>query len=334
MDFDDGLRQRLAYGSFVSRSLRLLYVETPKALCTTMKWMLAIMEGARVPLVWKSGESQIELCIHYRDVHPLPALTSLSPAEQREVLESEAWRRFCIVRNPYARLVSAWANKICQREPNFVATGDVVMRHAGRKPAPDDAPTFDEFTAWLIDANDPSTCDAHWRTQTALLRPDVLRYTDVLRFETIVTDLGAFFRAGETTSRFDAPALLSSLRFNESIALDLRGIYDARIAARVEAFYHADFDTFGYDRDSWRTAGRTPEPEALAQSALRAVRARNRLIGGLGRLAATVNDLNKRLAEAQAEAVAANRRLDDERRKSSLLEEELRRLRSGPAGAP
>ncbi len=282
---DEDLAQRLAYGSFVSRKHRLFYLETPKALCTSMKWMLAIMEDVSVPLVWKHGESQLDLCIHYRDVHPLPPVTALPADEQRDVLEGAAYRRFAVVRSPYTRLLSAWANKICQLEPSFAQTGDAIIRHAGRTPSADEWPSFGEFVAWVTETNDPATCDPHWRPQALLLRPDVISYTDILRFERIADDLDAFFRAADATSGFDAHALLARLRFNESIALDLRGQYTEEIALRVAAYYRADFERFGYDVEGWREVGAAYSPAAAERTALKAIRARNRLIAWIGQMA-------------------------------------------------
>lgn len=320
---DEAFRQRLAYGSFVSRKHRIFYLETPKALCTSMKWLLAIIEGVRVPLVWKVGESQIELCIHYRDVHPLPPVTALPAGERDDVLTGGGYRRMCIVRNPYARLLSAWSNKVCQLEPKYAEVSNAAIRHAGRTPTPDDMPSFAEFATWVLETNDPRTCDPHWRSQRELLRPDLVAYTDVLRFESIADELDAFLRAGDTTARFDARKLLAGLRFNESVAIDVREQYDEAIASRVAAFYADDFARFGYDRDSWRNLGSGYTPAKTAETALRAVRARNRLLTQLGQVAA-LHEAQK----AQAQIRQLNAQLTEERNKVRLLEAELAKRHS------
>ena len=120
--------KRLRYASFVSNKHRIVYVETPKNACTPLKWILARIHDRDVPLVHYPLETSLEMCIHYRDHHPLPALTDFSESEVRKILKH--YRLVCVVRNPFTRLVSAWANKIRLREPGYGEICRAIAQHA------------------------------------------------------------------------------------------------------------------------------------------------------------------------------------------------------------
>ena len=277
------IRRRMRYASFVSRRHRLLFVETPKAACTSLKWVMAEIEGAAPKVAARGRESQLEMAVHFRDAHPLPALTDLPAAEAREALGSAEWARFCAVRHPYSRLIAAWSNKIRQIEPGYSSVCAAVNRHCGR---PDDgsAPAFRDFARWVFDANDAATCDPHWRPQTLLLLPDSVRYDVVMKTETLAADLQRVFDAGATTRALDAAAVLAKFRHNESLPVSYDGLYDEALARRAHDWYAADFARFGYAEGSWRDIAqrkRAPSFAELEAAALSAVQQRNRFIEDL-----------------------------------------------------
>ena len=91
LDYKDvdpkAFRSRMRYASFVSTKRKLLYVETPKAACSSLKWVMAALDGPLPTPVAKGGETQPEMAIHYRDVHPLPAVTELPPETGKGIAE-------------------------------------------------------------------------------------------------------------------------------------------------------------------------------------------------------------------------------------------------------
>jgi hypothetical protein len=64
----DEVSQRLAYASFVSLKHRLLFVETPKADSTTMKWILAGLAGQKPRPILSGDETSLAMCIHDRQL--------------------------------------------------------------------------------------------------------------------------------------------------------------------------------------------------------------------------------------------------------------------------
>ena len=291
---------RLRYGSFVSDKHRIIYVETPKAACTALKWILATIEGHQVHLVHCKPETRLEMCIHHRKVHPLPCLNDFDDHRVREMLNS--YRTFCVVRNPYSRLVSAWANKIRLREPGYEDVCKDVAAHAG---SPGAEITFTDFAKWVVETNDPATCNAHWRSQKQLLYPDIIDYKHVLKVETLLLDLQLLFASIPSMRNFSAGALLSNCHSNESVPLSYGELYDRQLAARVREFYAEDFATYDYDEKSWEALSSRREPsfEEMESAALSAIRQRNTLIAHLAK------EVDAARAQADAVASSAARRI-------------------------
>lgn len=275
----DTVNQRLAYGSFVSLRHRLLFVDAPKAGSTTMKWILAALEGKEITPCVAGDETDLAMCIHHKECRPLPALTDLDAKTAREVLESPDYRRVCVVRNPYARLVSAWADKIRQVEPGFEPTCRAILEHARRNDT-DGVPTFKEFATWVVETNDPDNCDGHWQPLVKLLYPDLIDYNFIIRTESFRQDLARLFASMDVPDNFDWAAELDAWTRNVAIPVRWSETYDEALAARVADFYSSAFTRFGYDRESWRDliARPDPDPAFVETAALMAIRSRNAVI--------------------------------------------------------
>src|SRR5207253_3631085 len=91
-------------------------------ICTQMIELLRAVENAPPLKVFVDGqqETRRDQFIHARQNVPLPSLAHLDDKIQREVLESPDFIRITVVRNPYARLVSAWRNKVFLCEPQGI----------------------------------------------------------------------------------------------------------------------------------------------------------------------------------------------------------------------
>jgi hypothetical protein len=271
--------RHLAYASFVSVPHKLLFVETPKVCSSTMKWLLAELAGTEVPLQIAERETHLTACIHDRTIHSLPALTDLPPDLVDEVLTSPDYIRVCAVRNPYARLVSAWSDKIRLVEPGFEQNCQAALRHArrndGRK-----APSFREFARWVVETNDPARCDAHWRRQTSLIFPDLIDYNFVIRTESFGADVQRLLAAVAPELGDRAAAMIEQNTCNISLPVRWSETYDEALAAEVADFYDTGFATFGYSTESWKelVAKPDPAPADFEVAALDVIRERNAVI--------------------------------------------------------
>ena len=90
--------------------------------------------------------------------------------------------------------------------------------------------------------------NGHWSRQVDLLVADVIDYHIVGRYERFGQDFHAILR------RLRAPAEvidIASQVYNPTRPMALAAVYDPPLARRVYGHYMADFETFGYHRDSW-----------------------------------------------------------------------------------
>ena len=274
------LRHRLTYGSFIWPAKRLLYLETPKVACSTIKWCLADLSGrAPEPRPW-IRETSLAMAIHARSEHPLPSLTTVSFKIAKQALTSKTWTRVCVVRNPYARLYSAWAEKIRELSPRFRPLAWAI-RDWDPGSAENGSVRFSAFLRYLIAAaSDEVRADTHWSPMAQFLMPDLINYTHILRLEDFP---GAFASIiARVAPDIDALALLARRRTNTSLPSDWRGGYDEASAADARALAADDFSLFGYDLDSWRTQASEPADRAWHDAvALSVVQSRNELIDAL-----------------------------------------------------
>ena len=297
---------RLRYGSFVCSEHRLFYMETPKAACTAVKWILAHVTGFDRPCVWVDGRPQLEMCIHQRSYHPLPSLLDINERDADEILFGGGYLRFCVVRNPYSRLLSCWSNKIRQGDPLFLPVNLEVNRFCGRETDANPC-AFREFAQWVLATNDPLTCDVHWRAQKRLLLPDLVPYDRVMRAERLGGELADLFASNASLRAFDAGELLRRYNFNKSLPLAGEPLFDEDLAARVFEFYKDDFTTYGYDVDSWRRLNaRSSTIKEMETVALAHIRRRNLVIK---HASAEVDALRNQQAAAAKEIAALREQL-------------------------
>lgn len=229
--------------SRVSLSRKYVCVSVPKVGCSTLKLAVHTLEAPANKIEW------------WQTHDDWPGWCALDHPDDVvvEMLSSPDWFRFCFVRNPYDRLVSAWKSKLATDDDRHYGWLRDGIRQAFDYPMLDgDQPALIDFrdsfdyitTTDLVTLRDP-----HWMPQYALLRPDVISYDVVGRFETFASDFHSIF------SRLDAPSnvlAMAQTRYNATFDTDLHNFYDADLAGRVYDVYAEDFRSFGYAPDSWR----------------------------------------------------------------------------------
>lgn len=239
---------RLSYGSFVSLKHQYMYIETPKAACTSWKRLIVRIEGAECDAFAKPyhRETSKEMLIHQRRHVHLPSALDVGAETRAEILSgSQEWFVFGFSRNPFSRVVSVFENKVRVGEPGY---RDLETRY-GTTRYPSAKNAFAAFVAEV--AADPSCRenDAHLRAQTDLLLPALVRYTAIFQIEKIEQALAAF--SGHLRSRgYDEPLELE--RLNEGMTRPWRDYYDGSTADAVARIYASDFDAFAYDPGDWR----------------------------------------------------------------------------------
>ncbi len=136
------------------------------------------------------------------------------------------YRGFAFVRNPYARLVSCWRNKV-------VGTGGWTLTDVKDLP-------FADFVG-VLEGIDLAQSDRHIRPQTALLPLDHLTFLGRLeRMEADWERLCEHLEIGSTPLG----------RVNESAPPTTYDVHiDPGLAERIVRLYSLDFDLFGYSTE-------------------------------------------------------------------------------------
>jgi glycosyltransferase involved in cell wall biosynthesis len=236
----------LQWNSYRSERRRLLYVATPKVACTTLKWWFAALEGYAGELrkITDSSETDRDLIVH--DSHKVaPNVTGLGLQDLREALESDSFFQFALVRNPYKRIFSAWQSKLLLREPlqakPYVGTD---FFHYPITTATGIAKAFEGFLEHLAENEAPSYWDHHWMPQADLLRPDLIRYSCLIKIEEseILTE-----RLQEWLGTY-IPSPFQGRRSNESLIPYAPELITRRSAELIGSLYSRDFDVFGYEK--------------------------------------------------------------------------------------
>ena len=145
------------------------------------------------------------------------------PAPRSEYFEHFS---FTFVRNPYARLISGWTDKVINQAPG-----------GGLKRVRENLRDFDQFVAWLVD-QDPTSINIHFRPQSFLI-PNQVDF--VGRTETLSNDLRAVLL------RLSLPAGRKIPKKNASgpPPLSIRDV-TPRTRYSIDQLYRLDFERFGY----------------------------------------------------------------------------------------
>lgn len=263
---------------------RVVYVVTPKAMCTGLLWALATLQEEPLEATSSSRTAEVTrtLAVHdplvwrsTRSLHDLP------PGEIAAITADDDWFRFCFSRHPVDRLWSAWQSKLLLREPAYAARFGAA---AWFPRFPSDGEAVAEDFARFVDAlaADPAllTADQHWAPQQHLLRPADFPYTVIGRVEEATATLERLRRHLRAQGRLDG---VDPGRRNTGLLPRSAVLRDPALLRRIEERYAADMAAFGYRPAAVgrRVPGGTT---ALALSALRELAERHERIGDLHRL--------------------------------------------------
>src|SRR3974377_1977991 len=227
----------------------LLYVAVPKAASTRIRITLARIEG-RFSRSLRSSKR-----CNYRGPYGPRNMTMIS---FYDIVASPATLRFSFVRNPYARMVSSWADKFAGNPLLPVAHFIYYCLRAGdaanpRLPlGPGRSLTFADFVRFVGDL--PSARrDSHVQAQSAILDIPRLRYTFIGRVETFDTDFARvldFLNVSHAVRREASKPINQSHQKDRTTTstTDCTTYYPPELANRVYRAYESDFDNYAYPR--------------------------------------------------------------------------------------
>ena len=291
---------RIETKGLISRDLKLMCVPTPKAGCTSIKWAMATAQGTLSPQLL-SAQGETQQLIHGYARHGLPNFASLGAKERSTILHDPSWIRFCVIRDPYSRLLSGWINRVLL-EANEGPGADRAFAHESwDQSVPTDlGQGFRDFVRRLIGPAAPAITDQHFRSQMSLLRPDVFPYTDIVKINELDEFVARVAASSIDRSRFDPQPM------NRSLRIDPQSVFDSETASLVDAYFAEDFEQFGYPRIEFAQTA-SPVPLSTREMELISiVRAKSNRIPDIWRISASDSSLRRRVSR---KARAIRRRL-------------------------
>jgi hypothetical protein len=220
---------------------KLIYIGVPKAASTRIRRTLARIDGRYIRSLKPSRRSMYRGPCGLRNI-TIETLFRL--ATSPDVL------RFSFVRNPYARVVSCWADKFAGKP---LVRGDVFIDPylAIRREIDADLPagadrtlSFPEFAAFAA-ATAKARHDIHMQAQDDILSMPGIELDMIGKVETFDTD---FVRVLDYVNAGDAVRREAAIALNESHHNDWPTYYTPELAGRIYRAYECDFDRFGYAR--------------------------------------------------------------------------------------
>lgn len=245
IEFTAGQRARLGYASFVVADARMLFVETPKAACSSFKHTIASLAGADFGGLQNSlmAAKSDAMGIHDRSAVSVPSLFDQDSEQQTEILTSESYARVCVVRNPFARLASAWADRLLCHSISPLAPSIKELGYPEYRPEIGFLrEQFAEFVNHLYRKEAPHFSNHHWNTMEQLLLPDVISYNLEIRTEELAKGVAKLISHIEEQGMV-WPGLP---RLNENpVQLGLE-LHTPLTVRRVAEMYEVDFHRYGY----------------------------------------------------------------------------------------
>jgi hypothetical protein len=236
---------RIQYGSFVSRKHKIVYIETPKAACTSLKNLMSEIEGVYFKPLHKKPyymETKLNMLIHQRKYVNIPHLFQLEQQEFTSIFNGNSdWFRFGVSRNPFSRLFSFYVNKLLLQEPGDLSVYNMFGKVNSAQEIHKD---FSEFVAFTFDNFDTlSQWEYHLARQVDVLLIRLLSFDQIFKIENL--DL-----LSDALSKRTGIHGLKIPHNNRAIIKDWHIFYDLKSIEMVKKMYAPDFDLLGYDTNS------------------------------------------------------------------------------------
>jgi hypothetical protein len=202
---------------------RLFYNRIPKAANSTISALLDRHSTYERP--WGSRGAKGRML---RPAH-------MSRAQVAALAAGEVFR-FIILRDPYARVLSAYQDKMLRNRRQVGRYGAMMGA------APGELPDFRSFCRFLDRGG--LWRDAHWAPQSALMLLPLEEYDLVGRVETLDQDIATLLR--KIWGIAPEPVAFAGTRTDAAEAV--ARAYDDESRAIVARLYRQDFELFGYPR--------------------------------------------------------------------------------------
>ena len=227
--------EQLNYAVYVSLKNKYVFVETAKVACSTIKLTLQRFELGDENFSRENFED-----IHDRNFSPLLKLQQVPNFDV--LLKQDHYFRFCFVRNPYTRILSAYLDKIAG---NSFREKSIVLSQLGHNMRDMSIPiSFEQFVS-AVEKQPLSMMDNHWRPQYYSTYQDTINYDFIGKLERFDEDYSYVMDklgASDYYIKESRHATGSSSKFAEYYTEDL--------LERVCKLFQIDFEKFGYNKEA------------------------------------------------------------------------------------
>jgi hypothetical protein len=247
---------RWPYGSMmVSEQHKLLYIPVAKCACTSLKSMMVKLAGVESP------DIAIELGVHFvTDRFNTGVQLKDKPIDlAREILASDEYFKFSVIRDPFERLVSAYLEKFVYNrasKQNLAHTRKVIREVQG--PGELDLDTgisFDRFVDYILQ-QDPYDLDPHWRPQYLYFQgiphiSRIFRLENIDKLERhlrqnlgIEVELGHSNATGKSDFFLPEASTLAASEFDDKESVHPDSFLSSPQAEAIRRYYREDFEFY------------------------------------------------------------------------------------------
>jgi hypothetical protein len=252
--------------ALIAPRIKVMYVPTTKVACSTLKLLVAQIEGTYNEQAAReiiSPNISQEQTIHNYRVHGLRRMFDLTPQEQWEVIQSPEWLRVAALRDPLKRAYSSWENRAFLRAPGtpksiLEACSDVLVD--GRV---DVAATFKKFARAIHADRDAFAIDDHFRPQFNTLYSNQLEYQELIRID----QHGEMQRLADVLNARGGTNF-ELQRLNSGLGIKVDQVFDRETADLLEQTYHEDYEWFHFERHNYAASTATFVLDPLQQAFL------------------------------------------------------------------
>ena len=237
---------------YVNRACRTVIVLNPKVGSTNFRYTLS--RGLREVQGRKYASDGIYRLFRNAREFPIAPIRDYFHA----LAHPEQYEFYCFVRNPYARLKSAWNDKLAYghrgKYPRSIRGWRLkrIRQHAtahqlpgGKENSPIPFVTFVDY----VESEPRGARNHHWDEQYAVLLMDRIHYARTFKIETeFVEGMQLILRR----IGLDDPRVTSELDIKRNTGKNgADPVFTADLAERVFRIYARDFEILGYPTDSW-----------------------------------------------------------------------------------
>jgi Sulfotransferase family len=229
------LRARFNDAVFISLKRRYLFASNEKVANSTMRATFQSLEcGGELPLHYQRFKRWTGPLLQPSDVADFPAC-----------LADPVFKRFCVVRHPYARLISCYRNKFEPKREGKPYRRK--LRELGFPPHKDGI-SFSEFIHAIAKQNQ-TEMNSHWRIQYYNVFMDMIEYNEVIKYEAFnerLPGLIAELYPERMAHGEIGQAIITKNIQAESSDVLIERYFTPELKKIVREVYRRDFETFGY----------------------------------------------------------------------------------------